>query len=250
MIKLDEQTDINTLPDDMRQHLFSMDSKGMKWLIFSFVFIVMNVAGGLLLVADPFMNSYIVIAAPVMIIINVWALLLMVRNPQKTQLEVVLFTAFLFASYAFGLLLISHKFAYFVAGVEGISFFVGVLILYLGTIVYFIRYYHKTLSTLEGEVEAKEPEKWMWKIFTAGPAIGLFIYHGFLKGAFAELILVVLVVLFGVLSIYLSIKMFYKHAFMKLNLPLVVFVQSSKESIIEFEDEDEYEYEDEDEDEY
>ncbi|WP_078576555.1 hypothetical protein [Salipaludibacillus agaradhaerens] len=246
MIKLDEQTDINTLPDDMRQHLFSMDSKGMKWLIFSFVFIVMNVVGGVLLVADPFVTTYMVIAAPVMIIINVWAFALMIRNPQKTQLEVVLFTAFLFASYAFGLLLISHKFAYFVAGVEGISFFIGVLILYLGTIVYFIRYYHKTLSTLEGEVEAKEPAKWMWKIFAAGPASGLFIYHGFLKGAFAsELILVVLVVLFGVLSIYLSIKMFYKYTFMKLNLPLVVFVQSSHEQMTEFEDVEEDDYEDE-----
>lgn len=227
MLKIDEGISRHQLPPNILNHLELLPIGNIKSAISLLTFLVLDLIVLLPMISDPFIKGLLMLIAPFIIFINIWAILLVIRNAYSTQLETVLFLGILGFITAISLLILSQKIAYFVVGMKSLLFFVICLIIYIVTVIYFIFYCNKVLS--KESKKKKSTRQFSWPLLYTTPAIGYIVYHSFIKkSGYLHHVMILVFYLLGMLFIYISVKFLHKYLFIKNNSTFVVYQEPSK----------------------
>ncbi|MCU9613234.1 hypothetical protein OEV98_06670 [Caldibacillus lycopersici] len=227
MRKLDENIKYNNLSTFQKGHLTPPPALGIKGSIALFTFIVLDLMCLLPMLADPFMPMFLWLVLPVILLVNLWAISLLVRNVYSIQLESVLFLGAFSAVGAYSFFVLVQKFAYYVVGMQSPVFLIVSLLIVLLTVIYFVLYYAKKVAATEDSSVNKE--RTIWSIAFSGPALGYILYQTIIEDSpFFNHFLIVVFFLFALFFLYIAVKFFHKYLFMKTNYHLVNFHEPAK----------------------
>lgn len=160
-----------------------------------------------------------------MTFISLWALWLLIRKPEDTEMESLLFLGCLGIVGSLCYFVLAMKYNYMI-GISSPIYYVIMFLLYLIFIYYFIRNELKKYSSLFQKNHKKTPA-WRYSVAVIAPGAG-YIFAQYLMSLSSFLVLSVMSVLFWIMSaafIFLLARAFHKYFFIKKNIHLVVFTK-------------------------
>ncbi|WLV24196.1 hypothetical protein QR721_11200 [Aciduricibacillus chroicocephali] len=246
MLKIDERIKWKELPRYISEQLSFVDIFNIKAGIAIAVFVMVDLFMIIPLLI-PLVPIYLYILLPPLIIINIWGVWIIVRNPYSVQYETILILAAMgiFASPTY--LILAHKMAYYHAGIHSWSYYVIVTLVYVITTLWILQYRLNRFKDLSYETLVKwkkeEGEQFRGKgarnrkfdgnkymaIILYVPAIGYLIAQG-IKHNEAGVAITLILSFLGLASFfsYAGIKFTHRLFMMKANPQLVVLRTPSK----------------------
>ncbi|WP_203289454.1 hypothetical protein [Metabacillus sp. cB07] len=218
--RLDRNLKRSQLPDSFYKNLGPYPTFQMKTTISVFTLFMID-----FLLLFPMLalgvNIFTYLTVPLIAILNIWALALLFRNVEKTQVESIQFIMFLGLTGSWGFFLLSLKFAY-MSGVITWVYYAVMTVLYITSIFIF---FYKQLNSYwkEFKEDRKDTPRWHYVVLSAGPPIG-YILAQFLMGLGEDVTLIVMtgiLIMFSVFFTYLMTKSIHKYLFVKNNPHLV-----------------------------
>ncbi|MGM1021810.1 MAG: hypothetical protein ACQEXV_14945 [Bacillota bacterium] len=91
------------------------------------------------LVGNPYIAVYVYVLMPPIVIINIWALVLVIM-PRKLQLNYILFRGVFGLVCSIGFMIMTQKFAYGMLGLDTPWYFIGSFVVYGVALYYYIKY--------------------------------------------------------------------------------------------------------------
>ena len=154
MLKIDERLKWKEIPKYITEQLGFVDIFNIRFGIATFVFLMIDFFMVIPLFI-PLVPAYLYILLPPLVIINLWGIWILVRNPYSVQYEVILIMAAMgiFASAAY--LVLAHKMAYYYVGVRGWSYYAIVTLLYVLTTFWILHYCISRFKDLSYEAMVK-----------------------------------------------------------------------------------------------
>jgi hypothetical protein len=218
--KLDRSLKRSQLPASVYKNLGPYPTFQMKATISVFtLFMIDFLLLFPMLVLD--VNVFTYLTVPLIAILNIWALALLFRNIEKTQVESIQFIMFLGLTGSWGFFLLSLKFAY-MSGVVTWLYYAVMTVLYITSIFIF---FYRQLNSYWNIVkeERKDSPRWHYVVLSAGPTFG-YILAQFMMGLGEDVTLIVItsiLIMFSVFFTYLMTKSIHKYLFVKNNPHLV-----------------------------
>ncbi|MGG3805946.1 hypothetical protein [Metabacillus fastidiosus] len=222
MLKLDNETKRRNLPDHIREGLEPFPTYQLKFTIGVSTFFMLD----LLIIVPllfPIMKPVLYLTLPLMFIISVWALTILFRNVENTEIESLLFLGCLGITGSFCYFVLAMKYNYMI-GIESLFFYILMFLFYLITIYFFVRHQVKKYASLEKKLKKKTPA-WHYSLAAIAPAIG-YIFAHYIMGLSSFIVLIVMSIVFLGLStfyIFVLARFFHKYFFIKKNIHLVIF---------------------------
>ncbi|MED4534158.1 hypothetical protein [Metabacillus fastidiosus] len=223
MLKLDNETKRRKLPNHIQEGLEPFCKYQIKSMIAVFTFLMLD----LLIIMPllfPVIKLVLYVTLPLMIFVSVWALWLLIRKPEKTEMESLLFLGCLGIVGSFCYFVLAMKYNYMV-GITSPFFYIFMFFVYLIINYLFVRNELKKYSSLERKPRKKTPA-WHYTMATIAPAAG-YISIQYIMDIFSSLIVLsfMSIVFWGLSATYsfLLARAFHKYFFIKKNIHLVVF---------------------------
>ncbi|MBS2967595.1 hypothetical protein J9317_02265 [Metabacillus sp. KIGAM252] len=222
MFKISQDKKHRNLPDHIIEHLSFFPPFQIKFLVGGTTFFLLDLFILIPLIA-PKNNPLLILIGTLLVLISLWALWIIVRNPKDTELESILFFGYLGAVGALSYFGVGLKYSYMI-GITHPIYYIALSLLFLSSIYYLIRYYNKKFSSLK-EFDKKATPKWHFTIAGISVPAG-YIAANYFMGVSNFIMISFLNLLFFGLSfffIFLLAKYFHKYFFMKANLHFVKF---------------------------
>lgn len=169
------------------------------------------------------------IVCPLIIIIHLWGIRLLIKNPYSTQFEMVLFMGLYGLIGAISLFVMVQGMSFYVLNISSIYYYI-VINFVIVILSYILLKYQidKYSSDPLKEQESRNQSKYMGLLVVA-PAIGYIIGQNtqdtFILKHFIMLVVLYFFILFNV---YVAAKFLHRFFFMKANMAYVKFQQPSK----------------------
>ena len=220
LFTFDQNLKQNQLPDLVYKNLGPYPTFQIKITISVFTLFMIDF---LLLIPMlfPAINLFIYLTLPFVALLNIWALVLLVRNSEKTQVKTILFIMFLGFTGSWGFFLLSMKYA-FMSGVESPIYFVTMTLIYILVIFLFFYSQLKNYWRLDKQ-KVKETPRWHYYVLSIAVPLG-YVFAQFMFGLGEDIVLIVMMgifIMFAVFFIYLMTKSLHKYLFVKNNPHLV-----------------------------
>ncbi|MGG3805944.1 hypothetical protein [Metabacillus fastidiosus] len=222
MLTFDSKTKRRNLPDHINEGLEPFSKYEIKFMIGSFTFFMLD----LLIIMPllfPVIKPVLYITLPLMTFVSVWALWLLIRKSEKTEMESLLFLGCLGIVGSFCYFIVAMKYNYMV-GVTSPFFYILMFLVYLIIFYFFVRNEFKKYSSLERKPKKKIPA-WHYRMAVIAPGAG-YIFAQYLMGLSPFHVLGIMSLCFWGLSatyMFVSARAFHKYFFIKKNIHLVVF---------------------------
>ncbi|MGD6796085.1 hypothetical protein [Metabacillus indicus] len=176
--KLDTSLKRSQLPDYVYKNLGPYPTFQMKATISIFTLFMID-----FLLLFPMLalgvNIFTYLTVPLIAILNIWALALLFRNAEKTQVECIQFIMFLGLTGWWGFFLLSLRFSY-MSGVITWWYYAVMTALYITSMfIFFINQLNSYWK--EFKEEKKDTPRWHYLVLSAGPPIG-YILAQYLMG--------------------------------------------------------------------
>lgn len=173
--------------------------------------------------------EYLLIVSPLIIIIHLWSVRLLIKNPYSTQFEMILFLGVFGLIGSLTLYFMVLGLSYYVLSVTSIYFYffitLSLVILSYLLVKYQIDKYSK--DPLQKPVSQKQ-SKYLGVAILA-PAIGYILGQSVQDTLILKHLIAVIVMYFFVLfNVYIAAKFLHRFFFMKANMDYVTFQKPSK----------------------
>lgn len=167
------------------------------------------------------------ITFPLLILIHLWAIRLLIKNPYSIQFETVLFIGFWGAVGGICYFILAQKIAYFNLGIESAVYYVIVSVGYIIAAIILIGYQVKKYANIkkQGNNGKRRSYSRYGVVVALAPALGYLIAQNSKRKSEYLMYCIILAVslLFCILLTYFSAKYFHKFFFMKANKHLAAF---------------------------
>lgn len=215
------------IPKHIWGHLYPIGRREHRQYVSYFTFFFLDLFCILPLIGDTVVKELLIFIIPMILVINIWAVTLLIRNPYSTQIETLVFMGCCGIVGMISSFVIAQKSAYTEMNFQSPVYFILSLLTYISVIMYFIYYYNTKMAINR----KRKRKKHHFNIFIAGaPALGYNFYHGFIKGSpFLHFFMSLIYLLFlGTLFIYIAARFFHKLYFINLNKDFFELNQPSK----------------------
>ncbi|MDX8289319.1 hypothetical protein SLL00_05925 [Metabacillus indicus] len=216
MYKISQDLKRKNIPGHVLEHLDYISHFQVKAQVGGFTFLLLDLFI-LLPLLTPQNNIFLWIIAPLLVFVSVWAIWILIRNVEKTELESILFLGCLGGVGSLSYFLIGLKYSY-VLGISSFVYYLFSVLLYLLALFLFVRHYKNKFSTIEKRPKKTTP-KWHYTVLSVSVPIGYILGH-YLVGASEYLMLSVLTLIFYGFSLtymFLFIKFLHKFLYIKTN---------------------------------
>ncbi len=222
MLKINSNTKRRDIPNYILEGLAAIPIFHIRSLVFVFTFIMLDLA----IIMPLFFPTYktvLYLTVPLIVIINIWALWVLIRKPEKTEMEFLLFLGFIGVVGSFCYFVLAMKY-HFMLGIQSPIYYISMFIVYLAAIFYFVRNEHKKYSSLD-EKSAKKTPAWHYLVVAVAPGLG-YLFAQYLMRLSPSIILIVMSLLFWFISIvyiFFLARGFHKYFFIKQNIEFATF---------------------------
>ena len=220
--KFNKELKRRDLPDHIQEGLLPYNTLQIKSIIGAFTFIGLDLLI-ILPLLYPLINIVLYVTIPLMILITIWAIYLLVRNPLDTEMESLLFMGCLgtVGSYCYFILILKYI---FMSGYDSPTYYIVITIIYLFTIYLFWRRQVNKYSSLE-KIEKKETPVWHYKVVTVSLPAG-YLASLFIMRQYLSLVFIFIIIMFTILAIayiFFLASAFHKYFFIKQNMHVAYF---------------------------
>lgn len=217
------------LPYKIQEHLLLPNTFQIKSIIAVYTFILLNFS----IIPLIFPNYFILssTAIPLIVVVNLWCLVLLLKNVYKIQISVLLFLGVFGVVGTISYYLLFYKYVFLLLGNENVYFLGTSFIALLLFIIYFMVYY----SNLH-KIKSKSPTNINRGLSaTLAPVIGYVLYQ-FVSNHSNEAVLSLMGVIFYIFTLffaYTAVKFIHKYMFIKANIHLVKLEKPLKKTLHE-----------------
>ncbi|MFC7372595.1 hypothetical protein ACFQPF_13035 [Fictibacillus iocasae] len=138
MLKLDQNLKYRQLPKHLQEHLTFVPTDVTKQVIAVFTFILLDLVIAMPLLF-PFVKTVLFVTIPVITVINIWAILLLLKDSTQTKFESLLYLGFLGAVGSFSYFVLILKMNFYALNVQSpilISISIIVYLVYVILLIY------------------------------------------------------------------------------------------------------------------
>lgn len=224
MLELSKKMKYRELPDHIREGLAPFSIYQIKFMVWGFTYFLLD----LLIIMPllfPIMKPILYITIPPMVIMSIWAFRLLIKKPEDSEMEFLLFLGFLGVVGSFCYFVVVMKYHYMI-GIKSPIYYTAMFLIYLSFIYLFLRNEHKKYSSLETKMKKKTPT-WHYTLAMIAPGAG-YIFAQYLMGLSGFYVLSIMSLVFWGLSLtftFLIGRGFHKYFFIKKNIHLVTFAK-------------------------
>lgn len=222
MLKINKDLKYRDLPDHIKEGLSTFSIFQMKSMVWVFTYLLLDIII-IMPLLFPIIQPTLYLTLPPMAIISVWALRLLIKRPEDSEMEFLLFTGFLGIVGSFCYFIVAMKY-YYMIGIQSPIYYIIMFLIYLSIIILFLMNEHKKYSSLESKVKKKTPA-WHYTIALVAPGLG-YIFTQYVMKLSEFFVLFVMSIVFWILSLtfaFLIGRGFHKYFFIKQNIHLVKF---------------------------
>lgn len=227
MLALLEVKRIRELPIKVQEHLLLLSTFQIKPIITVYTFIILNFA--IIPLVYPNHLKLTLIVIPFIVLVNLWCLVLLMKNVYSIQITVFLFLGVLGVVGTVSYYILFYKYVFLLLEIKNISFLVISFLALLLFVIYLIVYYsnlHKLENISSSKINIGVPA-------TLGPVIGYVLYQ-FVSKHSDEAVLTLMGVTFYIFTLffaYTAVKLIHKYMFIKTNLHLVKLEKPLKKKV-------------------
>lgn len=235
-IKINRNIKSNKLSQDFLEHLSPLGASEIKSGAAGFVFLIYDIL--LLLSLLTIMKIEVLwLLSPLIIIIHLWAIRLMLKNPYSTQFEGVLFTSVSSIIGAITYYILIHGISFYTLGITSVLYYVSINVIILISSSILIKYQIDKYSGDPTKKRVKKiPSQITIALYSVAPAIGLMLAYATADTVILKHYATMGVVFsFLLLFVYFAAKFTHRYFFMKANMDYVKFEQPSKKARIKLE---------------
>ncbi|XQY92392.1 hypothetical protein ACNRWW_02815 [Metabacillus sp. HB246100] len=222
MIKISSNTKRRDIPDHIKEGLAPFPVYQIKFMVCTFTFLMLDLVI-LLPLLFPVYKTVLFVTIPPMVFMSIWAVWLLLRKPENTEMESLLFLGYIGIVGSFCYFVLTMKYHY-MSGIQTPIYYIAMFIVYLAMIYYFVRNEHKKYSSLK-EKQAKQTPAWHYTVAAIGPGAG-YIFAQYLMGLAPSMVLIIMsLVFFGISIVFMFIlaRGFHKYFFIKQNIQYATF---------------------------
>ncbi|WP_144704981.1 hypothetical protein [Fictibacillus phosphorivorans] len=218
MLKIDNSIKRKNLPNHILEHLSFTDTDQVKFGVFGSTFVMLD-----LLIILPLLFPYhelsFWLTIPFLLLINLWALTMLLRKAEGLHFEFILFVGCLGAVGSLCYFILVQKIAYIVLNIHSNNFFVMSLIIYLAFFLFQIWFQNKKYCSINSDFLQFKDMPWHFKALTWSVPLGYIIAHYFISKSEVIMTTIMLLVylMFSIFFTYVSVKFFHRYLFMKAN---------------------------------
>lgn len=176
----------------------------------------------------PFIEGVLFVTVPLILLINVWAIRVLIKKPSETEFESLLYLGFLGAVGSFCYFVLTQKMSYWLLNIDSPLYYVISHVTYVFLISVFIYQKNKKFSSIHLEVK-KNKYSLIWnKVLTWSVPSGYIIVHILLNQSSVLLHTYMIIMYSGLIIFFtdMSVKFFHRYVFMKSNIHLVKLSKS------------------------
>ncbi|WP_409290421.1 hypothetical protein [Peribacillus sp. SCS-37] len=223
MIKIPGNLKYKQLPEHIQTHLIPYSIYNVRFALVVSTFLMLDLFS-LVPLLVPKQPLVFWVNVPLMIFISIWAIWLLIRKPEDTELEFVLFLGCLGGIGAVCYFTLALKYLY-LAEINSFFYFSALILMFVASIVLFFRHQFKRYASFSEEQKKKTPA-WHYTFAYGAVPIG-YVAGPYLANGPSGLPIIVLGIIFLIFSsffIFLFTKYVHKYIFMKTNIHLVRFM--------------------------
>ena len=221
-LKLDEKIKFRNLPDAFKEHLTFFASYQIKQIIGVFTFIGLDLVI-IMPLLFPYIEEVLFVTLPLILLINVWAIRLLIKKTSETEFESLLYLGFLGAVGSFCYFVLTQKMSYWLLNINTPLYYVISFVSYVFLILVFIYQKNKKFSTIQMDVKKNKNSLTSKKALNWSVPAGYIIVHILLNQSSVLLHTYMVIMYSGLLIFFtdISAKFFHRYLFMKSNIHLV-----------------------------
>ena len=233
-MKIDSIIKSGELSQEHKKHLQFIDTMNVKSSLVIIILLLFDLPITIGLAST--MNWFFLwILAPLIVIIHLWTIRLLIKNPYSTQFEVIRYTGVLGIVGAFSFLLLSQGMAYISLYISSSLFYMIVNITFLIMSYILIKYQIIRYSENQRKEQQKSDQSKYIGLMIISPAIGLILFQLTKDTSLLQLtIMVALIYLLSLFYVYVAAKFIHKYLFMKVNIDYVTFQTPIKKEYKKF----------------
>jgi len=239
MLRIDKNIKTKRLPNYISQQLYYVKTDEIRSSVCIMTYILIDLLI-ILPLLSPFIPIYVYLIAPLLLLLHVWSIRILIKNPYSVQLETLFYIAALSLAGMFSFFLIAQKIAYFYADIKDARFYFINTMLYMAATIGILFYRlnkfkdlsYETLIEMKKAETAKEKKRnRFYPLLYAAPGLGVatmkFMRHeGRISNIFAVVCFWGLALFFS----YTAIKFIHRILFIRVNLERApVEIPSKKE---------------------
>lgn len=238
MLKINSNLKYKDLPLYVHQHLMFHEPNHIKFIVSAFTFILLDLS--LILLLYPFIKIFYILAVPLYLLVHIWAVRLLIKNPYTTQFESILFLGIVSAVTAIIYTLLAVKISYFDMEITSPLYYIflsiGFLVIFFILIRHQIGKYYNITKKSKQEQKVSSLEKY-GAVLGGFPALGYLIAQATKDNEIIMYSFLLLISIgFASFGAYMGAKQIHKYFFMKANPQFVGFKKPSKKERREFEE--------------
>jgi len=227
-VKIDPTIKHQDLSQDFMEQLGFIPTSDVKSTVVVLIILMYDIplAAGLLSI---FKIEVLWVVAPLIIIIHLWGLRLLIKNPYSTQFEMVLLLGVYGVIGAISLFIVVQGMSFYVLNITSIYYYIVInfVTIFISSILVKYQIDKYSRDPLK-EQESGNQSKYIGLLALA-PAIGYMLGQS-AQDTFILKHFIALVVFyfFTLLNVYVAAKFIHRYYFMKANMDYVVFQKPSK----------------------
>ena len=233
MLRMKIKSDIQykQLPSFVKEQLRFVYPEGVKWGSATFVLFLYDIPLGLSFIALMKME-FVWLILPFALILHIWCLRLLIKNPYSTQFEMIRFMGVYGVIGAITLFIMLQAISYFTMNIHSIMYYVLLnLAIIVGSYI-IIKYQIVKYKDIHLKLEQKEKKKITSKdsaVIAITPVLGLMVGRFVGKTEVLKYYYVLAVDIFLImLFIYFAAKFIHRYFFMKANMRFVSYEEPTK----------------------
>src|SRR5699024_6573748 len=197
--------------------------ENVKSSVIIFVFIMYDVLLILGLLSI-FRLEFLWFVLPFVLIIHLWAMRLIIKNPYSTQFEMILFMGIWGALGAFTLFILVQGMLYYTPQISSLLYYVVINLATITLIYICIKYqFNKYGGDPTKERKRGNQSKYIG-VLTVAPAIGLILGQSIQETVILKHVISTAVIyFFSILLFFIAAKFIHRYFFMKVNMKYVIY---------------------------
>ncbi|MFB5283932.1 hypothetical protein [Peribacillus sp. Hz7] len=222
MLTISKDIKRRDLPDHIQEGLTPFSTVQIKGMIFAYTFLLLDFLI-IMPLLFPVIKPILYVTFPLMAMINIWAIALLIRKPEKTEMESLLFIggSGIIGSFCYFMLIL--KYSYMLGFISPIYYVIW-FIIYAALIYFFVRQQIKKYSSLEKQSEKKTPA-WQYTLVSISVPAGYIVAQYVMSFSQSILLSIMMLVywIFCIFFIFIMARSFHKYFFIKKNMHVAYF---------------------------
>lgn len=222
-MKISPETRHQDLAPHINDQLEFISVEDVRSSVIIFVFIMYDVLLILGLLSI-FRLEFLWLVLPFVLIIHLWAMRLIIKNPYSTQFEMILFMGIWGALGAFTLFILVQGMLYYTLQISSLLFYIIINVTSIVLMYICIKYQFNKYGGDPTKERKRSNQSKFIGVLTAAPAIGLILGQSVQETVILKHVISTAVIyFFAILLMFIATKFLHRYFFMKVNKKHVIY---------------------------